>query len=469
MNDSVKPSLTDYVKRLWDPLWLRSWVHSQRDKKGMKAFAIRQVEVFVLTTRSLYQENITLRAAALTYHTLLSIVPLLAVAFALFKAFGGLKRLESPLRAAVVDNLAMGRADEVGKWLDTFVTNINAGAIAGAGVLILFYSAVGLLTNLERSLNQIWHSRRRRSFFVRFAIFWCLVTLAPPLMGYSISLSAKLQSSAFAASAVNWLPFGLGKVLLTVTSMLSVCVTFTLIYLVVPAAKVRVKAAALGGLVAGLLWNLSKFIFISFTAGSLKYSAIYGALGVLPLLMIWIYISWLVVLFGATYAFATQTVATEELHAGRLPLNQSFRELMASRLLLAVATTFRRGAPPPTMGRLVQETGSMTQVVRQVLEVLITHGLLVETTSGSERTFLPGQDLQQLSLGQVAQVLRQGDGRTFDLNEDAPTRRLKGLLEQAEAASRDLLQQSFYALSDGAGGGEESRGSAPEPPATTPG
>ena len=434
-----KPTLRQRAASLWDPVWLRNWAQRYRGQKGFTPFAVRQLQVFMLTARSLYQEKITLRAAALTYHTLLSIVPLLAVAFALFKAFGGLQRLEGPLKSAIAENLAVGRAEEVMAWLEKFVENINAGAIAGAGVLILFYSAVGLLTNMEKSLNEIWATSRRRSFFVRFAIFWCLITLTPLLMGYSISLTARFHSSAFASSVVAWLPLGLGKLLLSVTSVLSVCVAFTLLYLIVPSAKVRVTAALAGGTVGGVLWTLGKYLFINLTAGSMKYSAVYGALGVLPLLMIWMYISWIIVLFGATFAFATQSVSAESLEVDAIKLNTRFRERLALRLCVAVASAFRRGDPPPTAEVLIQQVQTLGPVVRRVLDTLCTHGVLVRSEGDDQAGFLPGQDIQDQTLASVIQVLREEDGKTFKIADDEPTARLTAILDEADAAGRAVL------------------------------
>ena len=440
MSDQPKPTLRQRAASLWDPVWLRSWGHRYRDQRGFTPFAVRQLQVFMLTARSLYQEKITLRAAALTYHTLLSIVPLLAVAFALFKAFGGLQRLEGPLKSAIAENLAVGRAEEVMAWLEKFVENINAGAIAGVGVLILIYSAVGLLTNMEKSLNEIWATRRRRSFFVRFAIFWCLITLTPMLMGYSISLTARFQSSAFASGVVTWLPFGLGKVLLSFTSVLSVCVAFTLLYLIVPAAKVRVTAALAGGTVGGIIWSLSKYLFINLTAGSMKYSAIYGALGVLPLLMIWMYISWIIVLFGATFAFATQSVRAESLEVAGIKLNTRFRERLALRLCVAVAAAFRRGDPPPTADTLIREVDTLGPVVRRVLDTLCEHGVLTRS-EGDQSGFVPGRDIQEQTLASVVRVLREQDGKSFEMAEDDTSARLAAALEEADAAGRAVLEK----------------------------
>ncbi len=436
-----KPTLRQRAASLWDPVWLRTWAHKYRGQKSWTAFAVRQLEVFMFTARSLYQEKITLRAAALTYHTMLSIVPLLAVAFALFKAFGGLSRLEGPLKQAIVDNLAVGKADEVMAWLEKFVQNINAGAIAGVGVLILIYSAVGLLTNMEKSLNEIWATRRRRTFFVRFAIFWCLITLTPLLMGYSISLTARFQSSTFALTVVNWLPFGLGRLLLSLTSVLAVCISFTLLYLIVPAAKVRVTAALAGGLVGGTLWSLGKVLFIKLTAGSLKYSAVYGALGVLPLLMIWMYFSWIIVLFGATFAYATQSVRAEYMNVGGLKLNTRYREHLALRLCVLVAGAFRRGDPPPTASTMIREVETLGPVVRRVLETLCLHKVLVRSEGADHVGYLPGKDIQEQTLADLVHVLRDVDGQSFDLEEDVENSRLAGILDEAEAAGRQVLEK----------------------------
>ena len=442
MVESKKKTLRKWIKKItffWDPVWLRDWGHRHGDRGGWTGFAVRQLEVTVLTARSLYNENVTLRAAALTYHTLLSIVPLMAVAFALFKAFGGLQRLERPMRDLVVQNLAVGREVEVGRWIDQFISNINAGAIAGVGVLILIYSAVGLLTNMERSFNRIWGGARGRPFFTRFAIYWCLISLTPPLMGYSISLTARFESSEFVSGMMAWLPFDMGKFLLSLTSVAAACIAFTLIYLIVPAAKVRPRPAMLGGLVAGLLWSASKYIFISLTAGSIKYSAVYGALGVLPLLMLWMYISWLIALFGNTYAFAIQTVATESLTISNIPINQALRERLTARMAVAVAEDFRAGLPPPDAEALADRLGCMTGVARQLLRVLRKHHIVAETGAVEEPCYLPARDIQELSLEHIAEVLRDKEGKLLTVGNDAVMERISGIFDEAEAASRAVL------------------------------
>jgi membrane protein len=437
--DPPSPSLLARLAHIWDPAHLRDWSRSFADPSCLRAFLVRQLYVFVLTARSVIREEITLRAAALTYNTILSIVPMLAVGFALFKAFGGLKRLEEPLRNVVMENLAVGRAAEVGLWLDKFIQNISAGAIAGVGVLVLFYSAIGLLTNIEGTINRIWGIERGRPIFIRFAIYWCLVTLAPPLLGLSVSISARLQNSAFATAVLGWLPFGLGKVVLAASSALGVCVAFTLIYVIVPATKVRFKAAVLGGIVAGVLWSITKYVFIVISAGTLKYSAVYGALGVLPLLMLWIYVSWLIVLFGATFAYANHSVSTDHLDPSALRLTPAARELLALRLTTAIADHYRAGDPAPTADPLAEEVGGVTSVSRQMLRTLVQQGILAETGAEGDPGYVPARDPSELTVAQVLEALRHRDGSSPALRESEGLSESKRVLAEAELASSEVL------------------------------
>lgn len=355
MTEERKESWWDprQLAKLLDPFELQRRAARQRAAgRRWPAYWLNQLALFMHTGRSLRNEEITRRAAALTYHTLLSIVPVLAVAFALFKAFGGLKALEGPLKAMVVENLSAGRGAEIGVWLEKFIANINAGAIAGVGVIFLFYSALGLLSNVEGAFNRIWGVKRGRPLYLRFAIYWCILTLAPPLIGLSLSVSAKLQGSVFAEAVRHWLPWGLGRILLSGASLLSICLVFVFLYQLVPNTKVRFRSALLGGIVGGLLWSGSKVLFLWATAGSVKYSAVYGALGALPLIMLWIYVSWIIVLFGVTFTFANQSVSTARLEAAHARVDQSFRELLAVRIMAAAAITFRRGGTPETIDEL---------------------------------------------------------------------------------------------------------------------
>jgi membrane protein len=435
-------SLLQRFTRLWDSAYLHEWAAEHHERSGLRAFAVRQLEIFVFTARSIRGGEIARRAAALTYHTLLAIVPMLAVGFAVFKAFGGLSALEQPLRVWLIHNLAAGRSAEVGQWLDKFVSNISAGAIAGVGVLLLFYSAVALLTNSEKAFNRIWGIEQGRPWHLRFPIYFCMVTLGPALLGVSISVSAQLQSSTVAATVVSWLPFGLGKWLLSLGSVLAVCVLFVMAYLIVPNTKVNFRPALLGGIIAGLLWSTTKSLFVWVSAGSVKYSAVYGALGALPLLMIWLYISWVIVLFGVTYAYANQAAASGKLQESMTITSQAFREHLAVRLVVALARPYYEGEPAPTPVALAEELSASVGLVRHLLQVLERHRIVAMSGSTADGQVVPARDIGRLSLHDVVAALREREGANPALADDPQAAQVEQLLEAANAASAELLART---------------------------
>jgi membrane protein len=441
-----KQSWLDQLKILWDEETLARRVDPYRGRHGMQAFAVRQFEALILTVHSLFDEELLRRAAALTYYTLLSLVPLLAVGFALFEAFGGLSKLKEPLKELIVDTVAVGRQGEVGAWLNQFIDNINAGAIAGVGVLVLFYSAVGLLTNIESSFNRIWGIDRDRPLHMRFAIYWCIVTLAPPLLGVSISFSAQLQSSAFASAVLEWLPFGLGNLIFVLSATVTVSAAFVLSFVIVPNTKVQLKYAMLGGVLAGVLWNLTKALYIWFIAGSVKYSAVYGALSALPLLMIWLYISWIIVLFGVTYTRVAQTYTAERLKNAVI-LSHNALEHVAAHVVLEVARSYHRGQGSVSTDALAERVVAPPAVLRPLLRTLVHQHVLIEINAGEEQSYVPGRGLAELSLADVIRALRHDGADTTVSCADPGHERVRGLLVAAEqAASAELRKLDLVAL-----------------------
>lgn len=435
-----------HLASLHDGRLLHAWATACRHRGGVLAYFARQVQIFFFTARTISDGEITRRAAALTYHTLLAIVPLLAVAFALFKAFGGLQRLEGPLRQLILENLAVGRAEEVGRWLNRFTTNISAGAIAGVGTLLLFYSAVSLLVNSEQAFNRIWGITRGRPLHLRLAVYWFMITVGPILVGVSLSISAQLQRSAFAAAALGWLPWGLGRWLLSLGSTLAVCALFVAAYALVPNTKVRLRSALAGGLVAGLLWTAVKGLFIWLSARFLSQSAVYGALAALPVLMLWLYYSWVVVLFGVSYTYASQSVASDQLRSAPRTLSQAVREALALRLLADAARAFLRGTPAPSAAILSEGAGTPLPLTQALLDLLLGHGLLAASAEGDDLRYLPARAPETITVAQVLELLRRHDGEDLPLVADALQERVSATLAAVAAAGQGPAETTIAAL-----------------------
>ena len=397
----------------------------------------------VLVARSLYivvsgfrGERIRLRAASLTYVSLLSLVPALAVIFSLFTAFGGLEDTQSRLKALIIDALAVNQREVVLEYLERFVGQTHAGRLGAVGTAFLLWAVISLLTNIERAFNDIWGVQRARSVLGRFQVYWPLVTLGPIVMGLSLSTSAAVEASdayhrlvALAPSAAVFIQ--LGPLLLT-------CLFFTFLYMVMPNTKVSFRCALVGGVVGGGLWSLAQKLYAVYAANALTYSAIYGSLGAVPLFVIWVHLSWTVTLLGATLTFAVQSVRTFE--PDRV-VSQQEREFVASRLMVAVAERFARAGGPVSIDAILGQVMAPPRLARRVLGSLVQAGLLAET-SGDDTGFVPGRPLDRITLAQVVEVMRHRNAAAHEVDTtDALSTLVSGRLEAAGRASEAALSQ----------------------------
>lgn len=435
-----KPSLTARARALAvraERFWSHDIWRIERDRADLPLAA----RLGILSGRSLYivvsgfrRERIRLRAASLTYVSLLSLVPAVAVVFSLFTAFGGLADVEHHVKAVIVDALAVSQREVVLEYLDKFVAQTSAGKLGSIGTVFLLFAVISLLTNIERAFNDIWGIGRARSFLQRFQVYWPLVTLGPIVLGLSLSTSAAVESSDTVQNLFEIAPslrllFSLGPLLLT-------CLFFTFLYIVMPNTKVSFRCAAIGGLVGGSLWTLAQKLFTLYAANAITYSAIYGSLGAVPLFVIWVYLSWTVALLGATLTFAVQSVRTFE--PDRV-VDQEEREHVAARLMLAVAARFYAGGGPTPVEVLLEEVVAPPRLARRVLERLVQSGLLSETT-GEDPGLLPGRPLDKVSLADVVDVLRRGAGRpAHDDPDGRHTAVVDEILGAGEKASAEAL------------------------------
>ncbi|HCF59174.1 MAG TPA: ribonuclease BN [Myxococcales bacterium] len=344
-------------------------------------------------------EKIALRASALTYISILSLVPLLAVAFAIVRALG-----QESLRASVHDfiftNLAPGTAEDVGRYLDEFIARASSSAMGGVGGVFLLFSAVTLLHNIESSLNEIWGVKRPRPLLQRVLIYWCVLSLGPLGLGFSLGAGATMR--AMVERSVQVPPGLMMLVPLSVT-----VVVFTFLYVAAPNARVRFRTGLVSAIVAGGAWELAKWGYTLYAARSIRYSAIYGSLGAIPLFLLWVYLSWLILLFGARLAFALQHAATGTPVDPRLR-DARARELLCAQVAVGAARDFLAGGEPPTAKKLARELKIDVAYVREAIRSLRDGGLLAETRGGG---VVPARPPEQMSLLDVA---RAAEGTLFE-------------------------------------------------------
>ena len=300
-------------------------------------------------------------ASSLTFTTVLSLVPILTVAFALFTAFPMFKSFRADIEGYMFSNLVPGNISRpILTYLNQFST--NAKGLTAAGLIGLVVTSVMTMLTVENALNAIWRVRHRRPLAQRVLVFWALVSFGPVLIGASLSVSSYLVS--ISAGYVHKLPFGLGVVVGVVPILLS-AIAFAMLYVFVPNTNVDRRDAFVAGLIAAGAFEIAKRVFGAYVAHIPTYTAVYGAFATLPIFLTWIYVSWLVTLLGATIA-STLPIIRQGYWQRRTFPGSEFFDALGILLLLYRA----REQAPRTVAE--QEIGRRLQLEADYLADLLT-------------------------------------------------------------------------------------------------
>lgn len=394
---------------------LRSWFTDRAWRVGPDApqgarRALAAVSRLGYTTvRGFLENRLTLRAAALTYFSILSIVPLLAFAFAVLKGLGAYAGFvqgtlmpyltetfgqNAPLLAAV-------------QQVFLFVDRTNVSTLGVVGLLTLVYTSVSLLSNVEASFNVVWGARTQRPFLRQVTDYVTLLVTTPILIVVATTFAAAAQSS----QAVLFLreSLGLGQLidfLLRFTSVVVVATALFALFVILPNVHVRPISALIGAAVAALLWQGVLVLHVQFQVGIAGYSALYSVLGALPIFLVWTYFSWMTVLVGAQVAASHQSGRALGERFVQHRVDQALRERLAIALAAVVTRDFRAGTrrPEAELAEIVQLPRAP---VDEVLGALVQAGLLARVVAGRDTYLLPGRDPATVRALDVRDALRR--------------------------------------------------------------
>ena len=253
-------------------------------------------DLFNIFIKRCREDNITISAGHLAYVTLLSLVPFIMVTFTIMSAFPAFASVRSKLEHFVFNNFVPTASDVVHKYMTDFVG--NASQMSAIGILSLLVVALMLISNVDKTLNRIWRTQSDRPIVYTFAIYWMVITLGPMLIGSSVVVSSYL--TGLAAFTEEYTP-GLGTFLLSLVPSGAAMLAFTILYMVVPNRRVFARHALVGAIVATIAFEITKSGFALYVTNFPSYELIYGALAVVPILFLWVYLSWIIVLFGAEF------------------------------------------------------------------------------------------------------------------------------------------------------------------------
>ena len=413
------------------------WRLRRRELPRGKSLGLKVIRVVLYAFKGFNEDRCQLSAAALTFLTLFSIVPLFAMAFGIAKGFG--------LEKLLVDQLhehAQGQ-EEVINYIIGFsqrmLESTSGGLIAGIGVLILFFTVIRLLGNIEISLNGIWGVQEHRTWVRKFSDYLAIIVICPVLMILVSSMNVYIASEITTITEKIELLGMFSPVIffsLKLLPFLVLWVVFSFIYVVLPNTKVNILAGLVGGIAGGTIYQIFQGIYISLQVGVASYSAVYGSFAALPLFLLWLQISWLIMLFGAEVSFAFQNVDTYELEPDCLNASEMFKKLTALRLVNLVVKDFVAGSGPVRESSLLQRVEIPMRLAKELLYRLVGARVLLEFNEDDSReiSYVPGKDPEILTVGYVLKAMDNAGLIDIPIRETDEIRKLKQALQQFQEA-----------------------------------
>ena len=408
------------------------WRIRLKDISRSKSFFLKQLRIILLAVRGFDEDRCQLRASALTFYSLLSIVPVVAIIFGIAKGFGFQEVLEKEL----LQNFSAHEAVlvQVMEFAKSLLETTQGGLIAGIGLLVLFWTVIKVLGSIERSFNNVWGVKSPRPWSRKFTDYISVLLIAPILFILASSIMVFITSQVtFITEKFALLGF-FSSVIFFLLKLLPYCIVwilFTFIYIFMPNTKVRFTSGLVAGIVAGSIYQLVQWGYIAFQVGVAKYNAIYGSFAALPLFLVWLQLSWLVVLFGAEISFSHQNVDTYEFEPDCLHVSVSFKKLLSLRIVHLLVKNFSAGKSPLAAAAIAHTLEVPIRLVRQMLFELVESGILSEvaTREYEETAYQPGRDSDSLTIQYVIDALEK---RGVDSIPTAQTEELKVLSESLQ-------------------------------------
>ena len=384
-------------------------------------FLVFQIKLWSHCARLLKKNRAGQQAAALSYHTIFGVVPLAIVMLLIFQSFPAYSDVGDKVKDLIYEGLNLttieiSTADAEGnekpemltEYLDglvgRFFASVNKESITLISVPIVIWAALALLSTIERAFNNIWRVSRGRSFLHQMINYWALITLGPFLLGVGIFVSTQYAMVGQIHKTI------LSNVAPTLLSYLISVAAFFFLYFVLPNTKVQARAAVWGAAVAALVWSLAKYGFAQYVTEFIPYSKIYGVVGLVPLGVFWIYITWLIVLFGLQLTFTTQhlkSLDAAEIAAAKKSEDYFIaNDLTAINIMREIAAAFEANNAPVSSQAICSNLGMPTELGEKMLEHLVAKGLLMKT-SEPKVGFVPSKDPDDIKLSDIVAAVAE--------------------------------------------------------------
>ncbi|MFQ5964018.1 MAG: YihY/virulence factor BrkB family protein [Candidatus Scalinduaceae bacterium] len=411
-----------------------------------KTFFIKLLRVTLLASRGFITDKCRLKASALTLYSLLSIVPVFAMAFGVAKGFGFEKHLEKQLLEKFPGQEEVFM--QVMSFSHSLLEETKGGMIAGIGVAALFWIVIKLLSNIESSFNDIWKIKKPRTIRNKLSDYLSIMLICPILVILSSSITVFIATQITHITERFALLGVFSSLIFFFLKLLPYCViwgAFAFIYIFMPNTKVNFKSGLLAGIIAGTGYQITQWAYISFQVGVAQNNAIYGSFAALPLFLVWLQLSWLIVLFGAEISFNHQNVNMYEYGPDCLQVSYSFKKLHSLQIAHLLIKNFSKGHKPLTAVQISHTLEIPVRLVQMILFELVESGIISETNTREDKelAYQPARTINILTIKYIIDALEE---RGIDNIPVAQTNELKALSETLQAFSNTIEKSSANRL-----------------------
>ena len=384
------------------------WTLSEQHLNAFPALMIRFLKIVLLSIRGFVDDLCLLRSSALTLYSLLSIVPVFAMLFGVAKGFGFEQMLKERLVEQIPQQDTMTL--QLLSFAENMLVNTKGGVVAGIGIIVLFWTVIKVIGNIEESFNAIWKIKRGRPLSRKLSDYLSLMFLAPVLLILSSSITVFLKTQITWLMNVIQLPeFGTWLVLkaLSLSPLIIMSTLFTFLFIFMPNHKINLRAGVMAGILTGIIYQTLQLAYLSLQIGVSSYNAIYGSFAALPLFILSLQIGWMIVLFGCEVSFYLQNYVSYQNNKKFSELSFSLQKAVALQIMRVLVRKFTHREPALTVYDIASELALPVPTVQTILDRLVKSQLTVElkTDEGENQTYQPALDVGLLNVAFIINAL----------------------------------------------------------------
>lgn len=415
------------------------WRITEHEVSGIKETYINTIKTVILAVRGFRDQELQTKASALTYSTLLAIVPLLAVLVGIAKGFG--------FQGAVRDQLFSffpGHELELNKafeYVESYLAQAQGGVIIGVGLVLLFYTVINLISSIEDTFNNIWQIKKSRSWSRKVMDYMGMFLLLPILITASSGISIFISTlrNSFSDNYIFFTP--VVEFILNISPFVMTILAFTVLYLFLPNTKVKFLNGFFAALLAGIAFQLFQYLYINGQIWVSKYNAIYGSFAALPLLLLWLQLSWLICLFGAEISYASQNVNKFSFERDSKNITRRYKDFLTLLIASLIVKRFAKGEKPYTADELSETYRIPIRITTDILYLLTDLNIISETRYGEDERIVhyqPAMDINQLSIGLLFAKIDERGSENFKIDTSGLfNKEWKALLKTREDMMRE--------------------------------